>query len=117
MVTSLRALCPDQTVLDVRHAGGAVLRVDHLPLTRLVSASTVIPIERAVPSMIFDRRFDVIGVEVGHLGLGDLAHLVLGDRGDLDLCGSAEPFSIPTALRISFAAGGVLVMKSNERSS
>jgi hypothetical protein len=35
----------------------------------------------------------------------------------LTLCGSAEPFSIPTALRIMRAAGGVLVMKSNERSS
>ena len=32
-------------------------------------------------------------------------------------CGSPEPFSIPAASLISTAAGGVLVMKSNERSS
>ena len=31
--------------------------------------------------------------------------------------GSPEPFSIPAASLISTAAGGVLVMKSNERSS
>ena len=31
--------------------------------------------------------------------------------------GSPEPFSIPIAWRISTAAGGVLVMKVNERSS
>jgi len=31
--------------------------------------------------------------------------------------GSPEPFSIPSASRIRTAAGGVLVMKSNERSS
>src|SRR3954452_23078337 len=28
-------------------------------------------------------RVDVVGVEVGHLALGDLAHLRLRDRGDL----------------------------------
>ena len=31
--------------------------------------------------------------------------------------GSPEPFSMPIAWRISTAAGGVLVMKVNERSS
>ena len=31
--------------------------------------------------------------------------------------GSPEPFAIPSASRISTAAGGVLVMKSKERSS
>ena len=35
----------------------------------------------------------------------------------LTLCGTAEPLSRPAALRISRAAGGVLVMKVNERSS
>src|SRR3954463_6210130 len=32
-------------------------------------------------------------------------------------CGSPEPFSMPIAWRMSTAAGGVLVMKVNERSS
>jgi hypothetical protein len=35
----------------------------------------------------------------------------------LSLCGSAEPFSIPAAALMSTAAGGVFVMKSNDRSS
>ena len=33
------------------------------------------------------------------------------------VCGVGEPLSTPAALRISRAAGGVLVMKVNERSS
>ena len=60
---------------------------------------------------------EVVGVEVGHLLLGDLAHLRAGERADLLLVRDAEPLSRPAALRISLAAGGVLVMKVNERSS
>jgi hypothetical protein len=79
--------------------------------------STVTPIERAVPAMIFIGGVDVVGVEVGHLGLGDLADLRGGDLADLDLVRVAEPFSTPAAFLISSAAGGVFVMKVNERSS
>ena len=43
----------------------------------------VMPIDRAVPAMIFSACLDVVGVEVGHLLLGDLAQLGLADRADL----------------------------------
>ena len=61
---------------------------------------------------------EVVGVEVGQLRLGDLADLVASERADLG------PVRVGAALvdarrpsRISFAAGGVLVTKVNERSS
>jgi hypothetical protein len=60
---------------------------------------------------------EVVGVEVGHLALGDLADLVRGDRPTLFTWGSPEPFEIRIASLISTAAGGVLVMKVKERSS
>ena len=40
------------------------------------------PIERAVPSTIFEAPSISIGVEVGHLDLGDLADLAAGDLAD-----------------------------------
>ena len=46
-------------------------------------STTVMPIERAVPSTIFIGGLDVVGVEVGHLGRRDLAHLVAVDPADL----------------------------------
>jgi hypothetical protein len=63
------------------------------------------------------RRLDVARVQVGHLRLGDLAHLLLAEAADLVLFGSDEPFSRFSASLISTAAGGVFVMKVNERSS
>ena len=48
---------------------------------------------------------------------GDLADLVAGDPADSLALGVAEPFSMPAALRSRSAAGGVLRMKVNERSS
>ena len=44
---------------------------------------TSTPIERAVPSMILRSLVHVVRVQVGHLLLGDLTHLRLGDRADL----------------------------------
>ena len=75
------------------------------------------PIERAVPSMIFIAASMSLALRSGILVCGDLAHLVLGQLADLSLCGTPEPFCRPAAFLISSAAGGVLVMKVNERSS
>ena len=75
------------------------------------------PIERAVPSMIRDGGLEVVGVEVGHLDLGDLAHLRPASPADLLAAGRREPFSTPAALRSRSAAGGVLRMKVKLRSS
>ena len=72
---------------------------------------------RAVPSIWRIARLDVVGVEVGHLDAGDLADLVAGDPADLSRLGVAEPLSTPAALRRRSAAGGVLRMNENERSS
>ena len=60
----------------------------------------------------------LVRVEVGHLDLGDLADLVPRHAADgLALRASPEPFSMPAALRRRSAAGGVLRMNVNERSS
>ena len=76
------------------------------------------PIERAVPAMIFAGRLDVVGVEVLHLLSRDLADLVAATSlATLVLCGSPEPLGTPAAFLISSAAGGVFVTKVNERSS
>ena len=64
------------------------------------------------------RGLDVVGVEVGHLDLGDLADLVAGDPADgLALRSWPRPCRCPAALRRRSAAGGVLRMNVNERSS
>ena len=68
------------------------------------------------------RRLEVGGVEVRHLHGGDVPHLLLGDLADLDLVGLLEPepgffcVASPAAFLIRIGAGGVLVMKVNERS-
>jgi hypothetical protein len=77
----------------------------------------VMPIERAVPAMIrlamstslALRSFIFISAISVSCASVSLATLVL--------CGSPEPFATPAAYLISSAAGGVLVMKVNERSS
>jgi hypothetical protein len=75
------------------------------------------PIERAVPSMIFAGAVDVVRVEVGHLGLGDLADLAARHRPAVSRPVVAEPFSTPAALRSRSGAGGVLRTKVKLRSS
>ena len=60
---------------------------------------------------------DVVGVEVGELGLRDLAHLVAGELADLVPLRHARALRRPAAFLISSAAGGVLVMNVNVRSS
>ena len=61
---------------------------------------------------------EVGGVEVLQLGRRDLADLSSRvSEPTFIVCGVGEPLSSPAALRIRRAAGGVLVMKVNERSS
>jgi hypothetical protein len=43
------------------------------------------PIDRAVPAMIFSASSRSLALRSDHLGLGDLAHLVARDGGDLGL--------------------------------
>ena len=52
---------------------------------------TSMPIDRAVPSMIFMAAVDVVRVQVFHLGLRDLLDVVARDRRDLLLVGLARP--------------------------
>ena len=58
-----------------------------------------------------DRRVEVRGVQVGHLGLGDLLDLRLGDLARPSSCSARpSPCRSPAALSSRIAAGGVLVM-------
>ena len=68
-------------------------------------SATVTPMLRQVPA-IMDMAPDGRGVEVGHLGLGDLAQLILGDGGTLVLLGRRKLDSMPEAFLISTGAGG-----------
>ena len=63
------------------------------------------------------RSFEVVGVEVGLLGGGDLTHLGGGDLADLVGVRTSRALLMPAAFLISSAAGGVLVMNVNVRSS
>ena len=75
------------------------------------------PIWRAVPAMIFSAASRSLALRSGIL-VSAIARTWSRVRfATLVLCGSPEPFSMPAAARISRAAGGVLVMKVNERSS
>src|SRR5689334_25304963 len=73
--------------------------------------STLMPIERAVPAMIFSAASIVVAFRSGILVCAmsrTWAALMLPT---LVLCGSALPLSTPAAFLISSGAGGVFVMK------
>ena len=63
------------------------------------------------------RGVDVVGVQVGHLGLGDLLDLGLADLADGLQRVAGALLQAGGLLGMSLAAGGVLVMKSKDRSS
>jgi hypothetical protein len=71
----------------------------------------MIPMLRAVPSTMKHRSLDVDGVEILHLGLGDLAHLLARHRAHLVAVGLPDPFGTPAARSSRSFAGGVLVTK------
>ena len=78
---------------------------------------TVIPIERAVPSMIFSAAAIELAFRSAILTWAMSRTWALVTEPTFVLCGSPLPFWTPAAFLISSGAGGVLVMKENDRSS
>src|SRR4051812_29500180 len=79
--------------------------------------ATSTPIERAVPAMIFIAWSTSCALRSLSFFSAMARSWSWLMRPTFSRCGSPEPFSMPIAWRISTAAGGVLVMKVNERSS
>ena len=75
------------------------------------------PIERAVPAMMRDAMSMSVAFRSGIFCSAMARTWSLVSLATLVLCGSPEPLATPAAFLISSAAGGVLVMKVNERSS
>src|SRR6202044_3160453 len=75
------------------------------------------PIERAVPAMIFSAASIVVALRSGIFVSAICRSCAEVSVPTLVLCGSALPLSTPTAFLISSGAGGVFVMKVNDRSS
>ena len=78
---------------------------------------TVMPIDRAVPAMIFSASSRELAFRSAILVCAISRTWSRVTVATLVLCGSPEPFSTPAALSSMRAAGGVLVTKVNERSS
>src|SRR5262249_33361421 len=81
------------------------------------SPSTVTPIERAVPAMILVAASRSLAFRSGILRSAIWRAWSTVIEPTISVWGSPEPFSIPAASLIRTAAGGVLVMKSKDRSS
>ena len=75
------------------------------------------PIDRAVPAMIFSAWSRSLALRSAILVVAISRTWSRVTVATLVLCGSPEPFSTPAALSSMRAAGGVLVTKVNERSS
>src|SRR3712207_3372450 len=75
------------------------------------------PIDRAVPAMIFSAWSRSLALRSAILVCAISRTWSRVTVATLVLCGSPEPFSTPAALSSMRAAGGVLVTKVNERSS
>src|SRR5215469_12253404 len=78
---------------------------------------TVMPIERAVPAMIFSAASTDVVLRSAIFVWAISRTWAEVTVPTLFLCGSLLPFSIPAAFLISSGAGGVFVTKSNVRSS
>ena len=83
----------------------------------MIQLSTVMPIERAVPAMIFAAWSMSCALRSVSLVLAISRTWSQVTLATLVLCGSPEPFSTPAALSSRRAAGGVFSLKSNDRSS
>src|SRR6202012_3014267 len=75
------------------------------------------PIERAVPAMIFSAASIVVAFRSGILVSAICRTWAAVSEPTLVLCGSLLPLSTPAAFLIISGAGGVLVMNVNDRSS
>src|ERR1700727_2304158 len=75
------------------------------------------PIERAVPAMIFSAASIEVAFRSGILVSAICRTWAAVSEPTLVLCGSALPLSTPAAFLIISGAGGVLVMNVNDRSS
>src|ERR1700684_4336045 len=75
------------------------------------------PIERAVPAMIFSAASIEVAFRSGILVSAICRTWAMVSEPTLVLCGTALPLSTPAAFLISSGAGGVLVMNVNDRSS
>ena len=71
------------------------------------------PIDRAVPAMIFSAASIVVAFRSGIFVCAMSRTWAAVMLPTLVLCGSALPLSTPAAFLISSGAGGVLVMKLN----
>src|SRR5205085_3977169 len=78
---------------------------------------TVMPIDRAVPAMIFSAWSRSLALRSAIFVVAISRTWSRVTVATFVLCGSPEPFSTPAALSSMRAAGGVLVTKVNERSS
>src|ERR1700691_1400151 len=75
------------------------------------------PMERAVPAMIFSAASIEVAFRSGILVSAICLTWAMVSEPTLVLCGSALPLSTPAAFLIISGAGGVLVMNVNDRSS
>src|ERR1700733_13132550 len=75
------------------------------------------PIERAVPAMIFSAASIVVAFRSGIFVSAICWTWAAVSEPTLVLCGSLLPLSTPAAFLISSGAGGVFVMNVNDRSS
>ena len=75
------------------------------------------PIERAVPAMIFSAASIELALRSGIFVSAICRSCAAVSVPTLVLCGSLLPLSTPAAFLISSGAGGVLVMKVKDRSS
>ena len=77
----------------------------------------MIPIDRAVPAMIFMAASMSLALRSTCFCSAIARTWSLESFATLTVCGVPEPFCTPAAFLMSSAAGGVLRMNVNERSS
>ena len=75
------------------------------------------PIDRAVPAMIFSAASIVVAFRSGILVCAISRIWALVTEPTFSVCGVPLPLATPAAFLISSGAGGVLVINENDRSS
>src|SRR6185437_8566850 len=100
---------PAQALPPLLGAGSGRIPADY--------SEIVTPIDRAVPAMIFSASAMSLALRSSIFSWAISRTWAWVSEPTLVLCGTPLPLSRPAALRISRAAGGVLVTKVKERSS